>query len=100
MFIGNDLSHELLLTTRQKIKLRSAFNSNMSTDIRLSKAQISEIILSGGVLGSLWSKLAGPLLKAAIPLAKTFLAPLGIIAAASAIDARVQKKMHGSGATT
>ena len=53
MFIGNDLSHELLLTTRQKIKLRSAFNSNMSTDIRLSKAQISEIILSGGVLGSL-----------------------------------------------
>ena len=96
MFIGNDLPHELLLTARQKIKLRSAFNSNMSIHIRLSKAQISGIILSGGFLGSLLSKLAVPLLK----VAKTFLAPLGIIAAASAIDAGIQKKMHGSGATT
>ena len=42
MFNGNDLPHELLLTTRQKAKLRNAFNSNMSTDIILSKAQISK----------------------------------------------------------
>ena len=42
MFDGNDLPHELLLTTRQKTKLRNAFNNNMSTDIKLSKAQISE----------------------------------------------------------
>ena len=68
----------------------------MSIDIRLSKAQIFGIILSGGFLGSLLSKLAVPLLK----VTKTFLAPLGIIAAASAIDAGIQKKMHGSGATT
>ena len=60
MFNGNDLPHELLLTTRQKIKLRNPFNNNMSTHLKLSKAQISEIIQSGGFLGSLLSKLAGP----------------------------------------
>ena len=58
----------------------------MSTDIKLSKAQISKIIQSGGLLGSLLSKLAGPLMKVAIVLAKNVLAPLGIIAAASAFD--------------
>ena len=100
MFDGNDLPHELLLTTRQKTKLRNAFNNNMSTDIKLSKAQISKIIQSGGFLGSLLSKLAGPLMKVAIPLAKNVLAPLGITAAALAIDAGIQKKIHGSGTTT
>ena len=50
---GKDLPHELLLTTRQKIKLRNAFNNNMSTDLMLSKAQISKITQSGGFLGSL-----------------------------------------------
>ena len=100
MFDGNILSHELLLMTRQKVKLRNAFNNNMSTDIKLSKAQISKIIQSGGFLGSLLSKLAGPLMKVAIPLAKNVLAPLGITAAASAIDAGIQKKTHGSGITT
>ena len=100
MFDGNDLPHELLLTTRQKIKLRNALNNNMSTDIKLSKAQISKIIQSGGFSGSLLSKLAGPLMKVAIPLAKNVLAPLGITAAASAIDAGIQKKIHGSGTTT
>ena len=60
MFDGNHLSHELLLTTRQKTKQRNAFNNNMSTDIKLSKAQISKILQSGGFLGSLVSKLAGP----------------------------------------
>ena len=44
MFNGNDLPHELLLTTRQKAKLRNAFNNNMSTDLKFSKAQISKII--------------------------------------------------------
>ena len=100
MFDGNNLPHELLLTTRQKAKLRNAFNNNMSTDIKLSKAQISKIIQSGGFLGSLLRKLAGPLMKVAIPLAKNILAPLGITAAASAIDAGIQKKIHGSGTTT
>ena len=92
MFNGNDLSHELLLTTRQKAKLRNAFNNTMSTDLKLSKAQISKTIQSGGFLGSLLSKLVGPLFKVAIPLAKNVLAPLGITTVASAIDAGIQKK--------
>ena len=57
MFNGNNLPHELLLTTRQKTKVRNAFNDNMSTDIKLSKAQINKIIQLGGFL----SKLLGPL---------------------------------------
>ena len=70
MFHGNNLPHELLLTTRQKTKLRNAFNNNMSTDLKLSKAQISKIIQYGGFLRSLLSKLACPLMKVAIPLAE------------------------------
>ena len=58
----------------------------MEIDTKLSKAQIFKIIKSGGFLGSLLSKLAGPLMKVAVPLAKNILAPLGITAAASAID--------------
>ena len=42
MFDGNDLPHELLLTTRQKRKLRNAFNNNLSTDLKLYRAQISK----------------------------------------------------------
>ena len=72
----------------------------MSTDLKLSSGQISKIIESGGFLRSLLSKLAGPLMKVAIPLTKNVLAPLGITAAASAIDAGIQKKIHGSGTTT
>ena len=64
----------------------------MSADLKLSKAQISKIIQSGGFLGSLLSKLAGPLMKVAVPLAKNILAPLGITDAASAIDAGIQKR--------
>ena len=100
MFRGNDLPHELLLTTRQKTKIRNAFNNNMSTDIKISKAQISKMAQSWGFLGSLLSKLACPLMKVAVPLAKNILALLGIKAAASVIDAAVQKKIHGSGTTT
>ena len=100
MLNGNNLPHELLLTKRQKTKLRNAFNNNMSIDLKLSRAQISKIIQSGGFLGSLLSKLAGPLMKVAIPLEKDFLALLGITVAALAIDAGIQKKIRGSGTTT
>ena len=71
----------------------------MSTDIKLSKAQISKIIQSGGFLRPLLSKLAGPLMKVAVPLAKNILAPLGITAAASTIDAGIQEKIHVSETT-
>ena len=53
MFAEDELPHELLLTTRQKTKLRNAFNNNMSTDLKLSRAQIYKIIQSGGILGRL-----------------------------------------------
>ena len=104
MFNVNNLPHELLLTTRQKTKIRNAFNNNMSTDLKLSKAQINEIIQSGGFLG----RLLGPLLKTGLPLiknvikplAKSVLIPLGLTAAVSATDAGIHKKILGSGNTT
>ena len=93
MFDGNYLPHELLLTARENTKLRNAFNNFMSTDLKLSKAQISRIIQSGGFLGSLLSKLAGTLMKVAVTLSKNALAPLGITAAASEIVAGIKKNM-------
>ena len=72
---------------------------HLSTDIKLSKTQISKIIQSGQFFGSLLSKIAAPLMKVAVPLAKNILAPLGIEAAASAQDAGIQKKINVSGTT-
>ena len=66
MFSANNLPHELLLTTRQTTKLRNSIENNLSTDMKLSKIQISKIIQSGGFLG----KLLGPLLKTGLPLIK------------------------------
>ena len=92
-FNKEDLPHELLLTTRQTTKLRNAINNNMSTDIKLSKAQIKKIIQSGGYLGSLLSQVAGPLMKVGMPLIKNVLAPLGLTAAMSAIDGSIKRKI-------
>ena len=39
-------------------------------------------------------------MKIAVPIARNILAPLEITAAALAIDAEIQKKIHGSGTTT
>ena len=99
MFNGDNLPHELLLTTRQKTKIRNVFNNNTSTNIKLSKAQNNRIIQSGGFL----CKLLGPLLKIGLPLiknvikplAKSVLIPLGLTAAASAADAGIHKKILG-----
>ena len=99
MLDRNDLPHELLLTTRQKTKLKNALNNNKLTDIKLSNSQISKITQSRGFLGSLLRKLAGPLMKVAVPFAKNILSPLGITAAASAIDAGIQRKINGSETT-
>ena len=91
MFSSQDLPHELFLTQRQITKLRNNIENNLQTDIKLSKAQISKIIQSGGFLG----KLLGPLLKTGLPLLKSVIKPLGLLgltAASSAIDAGVQKR--------
>ena len=93
--------HELLLTNRQVANLRKAFANHLSTDIKLSKTQLSKMIQSGGFLG----RLLGPLLKTGLPLiknvikplAKSVLIPLGLTAAASAVDAGIHKKILGSG---
>ena len=99
IFNKDELPHELLLATRQNTKLRNAINNDLVTDIKLIKAQTKKLIQSGGFFGKLLSKLAGPLMKVAMPLAKNVLAPLGLTAAMSTIDGSIQKKIHGSGAT-
>ena len=97
---NTNFPHELLLTNRQVPNIRKAFAKNTSTDIKLSKTQLSKMIQSGGFLGNLLGKLGGPLMKVAMPLAKNVLAPLGLSAAMSAIDGSIKKKMFRSGATT
>ena len=87
--------NELLLTNRPVANLRKAFANNSSTDIKLSKTQLSKMIQSGGFLG----RLLGPLLKTGLPLmknvikplAKSVLIPLGLTAAASAADAGIHQ---------
>ena len=87
--------HELLLTNREVSNLRKAFANNSSTNITLSKSQLSKMIQSGEFLG----RLLGPLLKTGLPLiknvikplAKCVLIPLWLTAAASAADAGIHK---------
>ena len=100
IFNGNNLPHESLLIKRQKLKLRNAFENKMPTYIKLSKAQISKILQSGGVLGALLSKLPDMLIKVAVSLAKNISAPSGITSAASTVDAGIKKKIQYSGTTT
>ena len=104
--IGNsddntNFPHKLLLTNRQVSSLRKAFAKNTSTDIKLSKIQLSKMIQSGGFLGRLLGSLLRtglPLMKSVIkPLAKSVLIPLGLTAAASAADAGIHEKILGSG---
>ena len=95
-----DFPNELLLTNRQVANIRKAFADHSSTDIKLSKTQLSKMIQSGGFFG----RLLGPLLKTGLPLiksvikplAKSVLIPLGLTAAAAA-DAGIHKKILGSG---
>ena len=91
--IGDDESnfpHELLLTNRQVANLCKAFANYSSTDIKLSKTQISKMIQSVGFLGILIKNIIKP-------LAKSVLIPLGLTAAVSAGDAGTYKKILGSG---
>ena len=83
--------HKLFLTNRQVANLRKAFVKHTSTDIKLSKTQLSKMIQSEGFLG----RLLGLLLRTVLslmknvikPLVKGVLVPLGLTAAASAADA-------------
>ena len=89
---NTNFPHELI----QVENIRKAFANYLSTDIKLSKTQLSKMIQSEGFLG----RLLGPLLKTGLPLmksvikllAKSVLIPLGLTAAASAADAGTHKK--------
>ena len=96
---NTNFPHELLLTNRQVANIRKVFANHSSIDIKLSKTQLSKMIQSGGFSGSLLGRLAGPLMKVAMPLAKNVLAPLGLSAAMSAIDESIKKRMLGSEVT-
>ena len=96
--------HKFLLTNRPVANLRKAFAKYLSTNIKLSKRQLSKMIQSGGFLG----RLLGPILKTGLPLmknvikplAKSVLIPLGLTASASAADAEIHTKILGSGHNT
>ena len=89
------------MTNRQVSNLRKAFAKNTSTDIKLSKTQLSKFVQSGGFLGRPLGPLLTtglPLMKSVIkPLAKSVLLPLELTAAASTADAGIHKKILGSG---
>ena len=100
----NNFSHKSLSTNTQASKLRKAFENNFSANIKLSKTQLHKVVQSGGFLG----RPIGPLLKIGLllignilnPLVKSVLISLGLMAAASALDEAIRKKMIGSGFTT
>ena len=94
-----NLPHKLLLTNRQVSNLCKVFANYLSTDIKLSKTQLSKMIQSGGFLG----RLLGPLLKTGLPLISNVIKPLTKsvliflgLTAASAADAGIHKKILGS----
>ena len=86
--------HKLLLTNRQVINLRKDFAYRTTTDIKLSKAQLTKM-QKGGFL-----RFLAPLLKSGLPLLKSVIKILGMLsltAAASATDAVINKIILGSG---
>ena len=91
--------HKLFLTNRQVANLRKASAKHTSTDIKLSKTQLSKMIKSEGFLGRLLGPLLRtglPLIKSVIkPLPKSVLVPLGLTAATSAADVGIHKKTLG-----
>ena len=96
-----DFPHKLLLTKRQVANLRN----HTSTDIKLSKTQLSKMIQLVGFLG----RLLGPLIQTRLqlmktvsqPLAKSVLIPLGLTAASTSVAAAgMHKKILGSGHNT
>ena len=107
--IGNsddkiNFQHELSLTNRQAANLREAFANNSSSDIKVSKNQLSNTLQSEGFLG----RRIDPLLKPGLPLmknlmkplAKSVLIPIGLSAASPAADSEIHKKILRCGTTT
>ena len=91
----SNFPHKLLLSNRQIENPLKAFANKSSTDITLSKTQLSKMVQSGGFL----DRLLGLLLKAGLPLikniikplAKSVLIPLGLTASASQHQQQMQE---------
>ena len=100
----NYFPYELVLTNRQVANFCKAFENDSSTDIKLSKTQLTKMMQSGGFL----CRLLGPLIKTGLslmenaikPSSKSVLILLGLTAAASTADAGIHKKILGSGTVT
>ena len=77
IFQDQELPHELLLTTRQKTKIKNIFTDNMPTNIKLSNSQLAKMNQSGRFLGKKLVNLGKKaLLNLAAPLAKKVLSQL------------------------
>ena len=107
--IGNsddetNFSHKLFLTNRHVGNFCRAFAKHTSTDIKLSKTQLSKMIQSGGIISrhlDPFLRTGLPLMKSVIqPLAEGGLIPFGLTSAASTEDAGIHKKILGSGHNT
>ena len=96
--------HKLLLADRQVANLCKAFANKSSTDIMLSRTELSKMIQPGGLLGRLLDlllKTGLSLMKNVIQaLSKSVLIPFGLTVAASAADAGIHKQILGSGTIT
>ena len=99
-FEDEELPQELFLTTRKTTKIRNAFASNVTTDMKLSKTQISKIIQSGGFFGSWLENLREKALtNIAIPLTRDNLHRLVINLTTNAIN-KFERKISGKGAVS
>ena len=97
-FEDEELPHKLFLTTRQTTKIRNAFANTMSTDTKLSKAQISQIIQSGGSFGCWLGNLGKkPLTNIALSFARDNSPGLVSNLTSSAIN-KFDRKISGKGA--
>ena len=96
-FQDEEFPDKVILTTQQKTEIRNAFANNVSMNVKLSKAQLSQIIQSAEFLGALLGKLAGPLMRVVVPFTKNILALLVTMASVSPICGTIQKKICGQG---
>ena len=97
--IGNsddetNFPHKLLLTNREVANIRNAFANHTSTDIKLSKAQLTKM-QKGRFL-----RFLPPLLKSGLPLLKSVIKPFAMLGLTAVTDAAINKKILGSGTTT
>ena len=92
------MPHELFLTTRQTTNIKNVFANNMSTDIKIIKAQISKIIKSGGFFGCYLSNLGKKAVtNVSIPLARDNLPGLVSNLASDAMN-KFERGISGKGA--